>query len=241
MEAKFNTSFIPKQSLQTAAKGPSVHEYVQRRSTRGPGFYITFLIFFIACLTSIGLFVYTKYINTTIESKVASLEKARDDFEPKLILEFGRTDTRMTQSTLLLENHIAASELFALLEATTLRNIRYDSFNYNVVKDEGGPKISVTLSGQAPDFTSIAQQADQYVKNEFVRSPVISDLNVNKTDQAIFKATMEFDPRLTLFSRAISAKGTVAPKPVAVPVTPTATTSSSTAATSAGTATTTTP
>lgn len=77
MEPKFNTSFIPKKSMQSPSGGTAVKTYVARRTTRGPFFYMAFLLFFISLLASVGLFAYTKLVASNIDDKIAQIEKVQ--------------------------------------------------------------------------------------------------------------------------------------------------------------------
>ncbi len=234
MEPKFNTSFIPKQSLQSAAPGPAVHEYVARRSTRGPGFYGTFLLFFIACLVSAGLFLYTQYITGAISDKIAQLKANRDAFQPALIEELVRLDDRMTSAKRLLETHVAPSEVLRFLEQNTTRSVRYLSLRYrNAPTDVPEKQVLLSLQGTAPDFKSVAQQSDVFSSHELVREPLFSNLNVSETDQAVFSASMSLEPRILRFDRTIGAAARprpAAPAPAAVSSTSTATSSATSSA-----------
>lgn len=235
MEPKFNTSFIPKQSLQASAPGPAVHEYVARRTTRGPGFYGTFLLFFIACLVSAGLFMYTRYLNSAISDKIDQLTRARDAFQPALMQELSRLDDRMEATKLLLEGHTAPSEVLRFLEQQTIRTVRFTTMRYaDTTQAEAAREVSLTLQGTAPNFTNVAQQSDIFAKHELVRNPLFSNLNINETDQAVFSASMDLDPRVVRFDRTLGAAArprTVAP-PTPTPVAAaTATPATSTATT----------
>ena len=199
--------------MQANVKGPAAASYVSRRTTKGPGFYITFLILFIAILVSIGLFVYIKIIEGSIDEKLAQIKRYEAAFEPSAMNELIRADTRLTQANTLVENHVTVSEYLTLLEQVTLRSIRYETLSFstgNVMVQTGQGASTQTptapaviLSGQARDFKQIALQADEYGKNADIRNPVVSNLNIDANDLAVFSVTKNIDQRLVSYTESI--------------------------------------
>ncbi len=216
--------------MQTSTAGPAVSNYVSRRTTKGPGFYITFLVFFISVLVSIGMFVYTRIIEASIEDKLAQIERVQAAFDPASMKELIRVDTRMKYAHLLIDGHVTPSEYLRLLEQMTLRNVRYESLSFNTGSAATKPSAqalpeaqtppSVVLTGQAADFKKIALQADQFALNADVRNPVVSGLNINSEKLAVFSVTMHIDQRLISYTDALrSGRRAVSPTAVPVPVT----------------------
>lgn len=235
--------------MQSSAKGPTVSTYVARRTTKGPGFYITFLIFFVAVLVSIGMFVYTKIIEASIDDKIAQIERVQAAFDPAVMKELIRVDTRMTHANQLVQNHVVPSQFLALLEQTTLRNLRFRSLSFTTDPTTGTPAASqllaapsIQLQGQAPDFKQIALQADQFGANPDIRNPVVSGLNIDTENLATFGVSMNIDPRIISYTDALRSGRRAAtpvtratppaPKPVTSQVGSSTTTATTTATTS---------
>jgi len=198
--------------MQSNAKGPAVSSYVSRRTTKGPGFYISFLIFFIAVLVSIGVFVYTKIIQGSIDTKLAEIDRLQKAYEPSTMKELIRADTRMKHADILIENHVTPSEYLRLLEQITIHNLRYDSlgFTTNGTVGTGAARNSqnisvptVALTGQAGSFKQIALQADEFGANRDLQNPVVSGLNIDANDLAVFSVTMNVEPRFVSYTEAI--------------------------------------
>lgn len=198
VEPKFKTSFIPKQSLESSV----APQKSQRRGVGlGIGSFISLIVFLAAVGLSAGLFLYERYLTESIVTKKDTLERARDAFQPALIRELTRLDTRIQAAKEILEKHVAPSAIFGILEQVTLESVRYDSFDYS--SNDGFPTVS--MAGVATDFEAVALQSDAYGENNFLIEPVVSDLD--SEDGSItfaFKAgveaqTVSFIKNLALF------------------------------------------
>ena len=192
MEPKFRTSFIPKQTLKAAAGGGST-----RRS--GAGGIISLLALVIvlgAIVLSVALFLYQQLLDSSIDRKAETLERARAAFEPALIEELVRLDTRIESAERILDTHIAPSAMFDTLEALTLRSVQFTDFNFTRISNE---RMSISMSGIAGDFNDIALQADIFGKNKIIKEPKFSDLNLDQAGRAVFKVTAFIDPTLINF------------------------------------------
>jgi hypothetical protein len=230
--------------MQASSSGPAVKTYVARRTTRGPGFYLTFLLFFISVIVAVGLFAYTKVIESTIDDKIAQIEKVQAQFDPAVMKELIRVDTRMRLAQQVLEEHVTVTEYFRLLEQVTVRPVRYESMSFTIPEARASrgrsaapqpTDPSVVLAGQARDFKQIALQADEYNDSADIKQPVVAGLNINEADLAVFNVTMNVDPRLISYTDAIRSgrrvidttggSATVPVVPTPEPVEETATTS----------------
>lgn len=185
MEPKFKTSFIPKQSLESAV---APQRAPRKRVGLGLGSFISLIVFLAAVGLSAGLFLYERYLTESIATKKDTLERARDAFQPALIRELTRLDTRIQAAKEILEMHVAPSAIFGILEQVTLESVRYDSFDYS--NDNGFPTIS--MAGVATNFEAVALQSDAYGENNFLIEPVVSDLDSDQgTITFAFKASLE--------------------------------------------------
>jgi hypothetical protein len=181
VEPKFKTSFIPKQSLESSV---APQRAPRKRVGLGLGSFISLIVFLAAVGLSAGLFLYERYLTESIATK----KDTRDAFQPALIRELTRLDTRIQAAKEILELHVAPSAIFGILEQVTLESVRYDSFDYS--NDNGFPTIS--MAGVATDFEAVALQSDAYGENNFLIEPVVSDLDSDEgTITFAFKASVE--------------------------------------------------
>src|SRR5690606_3250741 len=123
MEPQFKTSFIPKQSLAKSATP-------KRRGAgmpKGAGLIVSLVIFLAAAGSAGSLYLYKQYLLDSIDRKSEELRRARNAFQPSLIRDLARLDSRLIAAQDIMERHIAPSVIFELLEQTTLRSVQYSS------------------------------------------------------------------------------------------------------------------
>jgi len=209
MEPKFNTSFIPKKSLQADVGGPGSttttspgNKYVKRRTVRGPGYFLTLLIFVLAVVASFSIYGYTVIVERNIDDRIAQINEMQKGFDPSEIERLAREGLRMKNAERLLSSHVTVTELFDLLEAITLKNVRYDNFEYSGAL---GSTPGLDLSGSSQNFQSIAVQTEQYRINQSLNNPVVTELKRLTDGSAVFDVQMTVNPRLVSFPTALQA------------------------------------
>ncbi len=178
MEQKFDTSFIPKQSLQTDITGGQ-KSYVRRRSVMGPGYFLTLFIFIVTCLIAGGLFFYTRIVVNDITFNNDRLTTLNSEFDANLIETFIRRDARMRHARALLEGHIATSNMFRVIEAITLQNVAYETLHYRVVDQAGNSEVSFTGITRGR-FEPIALQMDQFRDSQYFNSPTVTSVELGE-------------------------------------------------------------
>jgi Fimbrial assembly protein (PilN) len=204
MEPKFNTSFIPKKSLQADVSNTSSNErFVGRRSVQGPGFYLSVLVFVIVLILSAGVFGYTKIVENSIEQMIKSLEEQKSSFSIESIDTLLKADTHLANVETLLNRHVAVSEVFDLFEKITLKRVQYTEMEY-----EGQPSENpvIFISGLSKSFQEVALQMEQYRTSPVLRSPVVKELERDEeTDTVSFEVEVTADQRLVSFSDALKS------------------------------------
>lgn len=168
METGIKSSFIPQAPVVApAARG--------RRSGGGFDFLILIaLVLFVASATlAVGVFLYVQFLERSNVSKQEQLDRAQAAFEPALIEELGRLDARMRAADQVLENHIASTALFELLEQTTLQTVAFSNFEFSA----GSDGMRITMEGLAESVNSIALQADLFSKSGMVENPIFADIS----------------------------------------------------------------
>lgn len=187
MDTRVATSFIPKKPLQEARPSAS----------RFAGVFVagSILMLVISIVLSVGVFLYKGYLAQNIAGQSATLSRAQAAFEPNLIRDLIRLDTRINESKRLLAGHVAISPFFELLGGTTLQNIAFQNLNFSVA----GGKATVSMKGQARSFSDIALQSDVFAKTKQIRDPIFADLNLDQTGNVVFSLSATLDPSLILY------------------------------------------
>jgi hypothetical protein len=184
METKYQTSFIPKKPIEPVAS---------RRSGGSMGLltFVSIIIF----LVSIGLagyvFLERKLLIQQINTDQATISANKDSFtaDSVTIENLIELNSRINVAKDLLNKHITVSPVFDFLQKATLRSVMFKNFSFSSGgKDSSGvSRISVQMSGVAPDWETVALQADEFGKSDYkknISEPKISNLSVN-TDGSI--------------------------------------------------------
>jgi hypothetical protein len=196
MESPVRTSFIPQQALKSPVPTRS-----SRPGTIGLLTIIAVVIFVASAVASGGIFFYHQYLQTTLQSKINSLENLKGAFNLELIDELSRISARLTAADSIVNQHVALSRLFDFLEQTTLQAVRYKSFAYGP-----GPAVgtyAVALEGEASSFASVALQSDEYAEAQIFTRATFGGLNANDQGDVVFKVQAEVNGEEILFSKTI--------------------------------------
>lgn len=193
MEPKFQTSFIPKKPL--VASGGVAKKSIDF-------FAIIATILFLGSLVLAGAVYAWRYtLEKQVASSEASLVKAREQFDQEFIGYINRLNTRIETSKELLNNHVGASTIFGFLASHTLKTVSYSDFSYTFDKDK---TVKVVLKGNAKSYSSIALQSEEFgLQNQYIKSPIFSDLNPDQTGNVVFTLTALLDKNLISYQKNI--------------------------------------
>jgi hypothetical protein len=195
MEPKFTTSFIPKKQVSaSASSGSSVGPTLSFSTLLSSVIIIAVLLF------SAGLFLFRLTVEATIEQQYADLKTAGEAFDQNFIGQATRLNKRIGSAQKILDNHLAPSAIFELLEEFTLQTISFKSFEFS---DNVDGKIVVKGSGEGDSFASVVLQSDEFGKTGFMRDVLFSDLQPNTAGNVNFTFEATLDPDLVSYSRGI--------------------------------------
>ena len=204
MDAQPQASFIPKKPLET---GPLSR--AGGSAWGGLVFLICLFIFIVSIVGAVGVFAYKLYLTNSIASKADFLKKAEGAFDPSVIQELIRIDSRINQAQLLLQKHVAPSGIFKFLEAQTLGQVQFDSFDY-VLGDND--TAQVTLKGQADNFSTIALQSDQFSASKVLKNVVFSGILLGTNGKISFTVVANVNPSLINYAKNLGSASAVVPK-----------------------------
>lgn len=197
MEQNFQTSFMPKK--------PMIEERAVAARPVGLLAVVSIFIFLTVILVTGGLYFYKNFTQTTINKKEADLNKAKGRFEPSKIVELQTLDKRLRASTEVLSNHIAITPVFKMLEAVTMKSVRYTKFSYEL-GDEKATKITFKINGQATGYRSIALQSDLFTKNKQLIDPVFSNLALDDKGNVLFELSFSVDPNFVNYKQTLKSE-----------------------------------
>jgi hypothetical protein len=194
MDPQTTVSFIPKK--------PLIPESRRRKNGIGIVMLVCIFIFVLSLVAAGGVFAYTQYLEVAVRSKSDSLTKAQEAYEPGVIEDLARLDQRIISGRDLLARHIALSTLFSFLSTQTLERVRFNSFGLSLDEENAG---TLTLSGEAENFSTIALQSDQFGASKMLRNVIFSDIVINsETGRVTFSVGATVEPDLILYSNTFS-------------------------------------
>ncbi len=195
MEPKFTTSFIPKKQSGIAAGSSTGLSPSISFST-----LLSVVIVVAVVLFAAGLFLYRLTIEKTIQDQYATLERVKDSFDTNFISQATRLNKRIVSGGKILDNHLAPSAIFDLLEEFTLQTVSFKSFEFT---DNVDGKIIVKGTGEGDSFASVVLQSDEFGKSGYMRDVLFADLQPNAAGNVNFSFEATIDPQLVLYSRGM--------------------------------------
>ena len=198
MEQNFQTSFIPKKSI--------VKERVI--STQSISLVTVFSLFiFLAIVVGTGgLYFYKGVLEKNVSEMKKTLSLAQNRFEPSIISNLSALDRRLTASSEILSKHVVVTPIFEVLQASTMKTVRFTSFNYTVPTDAKN-SVLVKLGGIAIGYRSVALQADLFNKNPNFIDPIFSNLQLDEKGNVTFEVSFSVDPSLVNYKQNLLTEG----------------------------------
>lgn len=196
MDKEFKTTFIPKRELSSTNK--PVQSATSRKAQSAINLLAT-LLFIVALVSVIGVYVYKLRIATVVNAKIESINLAEKAFEPAVILELRKLDIRLRAATELLSKHVAVVDFFESFGETTLPDIQYSGIAINFSDDI--PVVSTT--GEARSYLVIAQQSDLFQQNRFVQNAIFSNFSRTESGRITFGLTFSINPELLVYGRTL--------------------------------------
>ena len=193
MDGKFQTSFIPKKPVVSAARA------------RGPGmslFMVVSIFIFVVSLALAGLvFFGQKYLSSELEKDKQNFAKAQENFDSITIETLVKLSKRIESAKKILNKHTAVLPIFDFLETKTLENVRFKTVSV-VFSENGTPKIEI--KGEAKNFSAVALQSDVFSESKELKNPIISDVDLTLTGGVTFNFSSDVNPDIALYKNFYS-------------------------------------
>lgn len=183
-------------------------EQPRAQTPRGMSLFLLVSLFLFSgsLLLAAGVFLWKGSLARTIDSQKESLARNRDAFEPASIVMLQRLSRRLELSKTILANHLAPSQLFAVLEESTLQNVRFSSMDFTLDQTKGVGTL--TMKGQARSYGAVARQSDVFAKASGIKNPVFSELNLDQRGNVVFTFTSAVDPSSLRYSALLNSRVT---------------------------------
>ena len=185
---KLQTSFIPNKDIAISTDS----------SSGGILSLLGTTLFIVTLLSSIGVFGYQRYLESTIASMNIKLEEARKSLDPELISQITRTNTRFVSAQELIAGHRVPTSFLDLLSKITLKTVRFTSLTYET--DKSGI-VQVKMKGTARSYATIAAQAKIINEESLIIAPQFSNLDLNKEGDVTFDFKATLDKKILMYEK----------------------------------------
>ncbi len=188
METHFQTSFIPKKPLQETTEA-------YQSAPIGIFFIVSLVFIAVAILSTIGVYGYKFILSKQLEGRKDSIVQAQAAINTDELLTFTKLSNKVKVASLLLDSHLSISNIFNILEKSTLKTVRFTNFSLSYA---GPDKINLTMSGQAKNYYSVADQADTFSNSTttkpIFKNAIISNLSLDESGNVSFSFSTLLDP-----------------------------------------------
>ena len=193
MDKDSQTSFIPKK--------PLVERRIPSKRPIGIISLLATVIFFASLIAGGGLYLYRNNLVQQVQDKSVSLERAKEAFEPSLILTLQTLDKRINASREILSEHIIISPIFKALQETTLKTVRFTKFDYSINQEK---IVNVNMSGEARSYRTLALQSDVFGESKLIKNPIFSNLSLSTTGDIVFDLSFDVDRSLIMYENVFN-------------------------------------
>lgn len=181
------TSFVPRQATPD-----------QRRAVRGGHnlfLVVALFVFGLAVIASVGTYAYDRYLTHVLQVKSEELANAQREVNEDQVEEFLRLRDRLTYGQGLLEDHVAVSQVFDVLETQTLATVRFSNLDLRVADDH---TAQIDVEGTARNFNALAAQSNAFAAEKGIRRAIFSGIVVNANGSVNFRLTADLDAKLLI-------------------------------------------
>ena len=179
MPQKVPTSFVPKQPVRT----------VRRPRVRGPLsiFAVASLVLFFAAVLLAGVvFGYEFFLKQSRDAKAGELQTIQNSVEPQAVEDLARLSQRLVIARELLEDHVAVSAVFSMLERDTVQSVTFEGLELVTIPSGD---VEITMQGRAQNFNALAYQSVVFRDNPFLRNQIFEDITVTEEEDVTFTFT----------------------------------------------------
>jgi hypothetical protein len=215
MEQKFQTSFIPKKQNAPVGgiMGGSIggSQIQQRPKTHVSSLYmaIAVIIFIISIAAAGGAYFWKSYQSSANAQYKIDLADRQKQFDLNLITKLKAINTQIDSAQKLLNNHVAFSRIFDIIQKMTVSEIRFLSMDFKDSVENNG-KLTISMKGQGKNLSAVAFQSDilselsKYGISNVVKNPIISNPTLDSTGSVSFSFSAEIDKSAVSYSQSIT-------------------------------------
>lgn len=159
--------------------------------------YFSYFIFTFAVFSAFGVFGYDRFLAAREDTKKIELANVQATLDPETVTRVVRLRDRLSLGNSLLNEHVALSNLFHLLETTLPNSVRFLRLSVSI-----DPEGRATLSafGVAKNFNALAAASDALAADARIRNAIFSGVRVTTVNAVEFSLSASIDRNLITFN-----------------------------------------
>lgn len=198
MEVGVPNSFIPHDATTPTA----VHNYDDGGGLSDLLLLLAIVLVVSSLALAAGCYLYLQYLNNQSATMKAEIKTAQAAFDPTLVKQLTRLDARLNTANSLLNQHIAPSAFFTVLNQTTLSTVSFQTLTLGAADPNG---VTLQMSGVARDINSVALQADIFGKSGVITNAIFSGIG-QQADGVHFVVTGKVTPAAINYAASLSGQ-----------------------------------
>ncbi len=180
-------SFIPKTRLTSSS--------MRNRKGFDAGTLGATFILLVSLALFGGVYFYKSSLQKENDAAIASLNIAKEAFEPSLLTELSRLNNSINSAKTILSKHIVPSEILNLISTLALKEVFFSNFAYSA----DSKSILVKMAGEAKSYTGIALQAKIFEENDAVENVSFSNLSLKDAGKVGFNVELTVKPDFLIY------------------------------------------
>lgn len=195
MASGFQSSFIPK-----GVGGYTPAESAKKGSS---GFFgsVAVVLFILVLALILGAFVYKQVLKSTIGNMQTELALAESSVDNTTIETMFAFSQKLSAGREVVLKHKVVSNFLSLLAQNTVQTVTFNELSYQFMPDGA---LSITLSGTALNYASLALQESAFGKLKEVKQAEFSELGKVESGRVAFKVAIVADPAISVYSPEVA-------------------------------------
>jgi len=163
---------------------------VRAKAESGWFFYLNLFIFFLLVASYGGFLLLNRNQKDARDLLLEEIKSKENELRPELFNQIFAMEKQLKNIRTLISSRTFTSNIFGLLEANTLPQVRFTDFNFSA-----DPR-KIDLSGEAANYRTLAEQIAIFERHPQVEKVDFGGLSRTSTGLVAFKLAITLNPAL---------------------------------------------
>lgn len=166
------------------------------------------LLFIVSIGAAGGVYFSKSYYESSQSEYKNQLAQREKQFNPNLIEDLKRQNVKIDFGKQLLNNHVAMSQIFDIVQRLTTEKVRFTSMDLTTGAT-GADGVKINMKGYGTSLSVVAFQSDvlgkleKYGLRNVVKNPILSDPALDTNGLVSFGFTATIDPKYLTYEKSL--------------------------------------